>query len=337
MNGQQSLGFQPPGEKEELPLVSVIIPVYNVAPYLREALDSVVRQTYLNLDIIIVDDGSTDGSEAICEEYRSDLRVRVIHQENRGLSNARNRGLDLAEGKYIAFLDSDDAYDPEFAEIMLEAMENADVAVCHYEVHLDTLDKGRRNEPSIKEGCYDRKEALRALATGSIGLSVWNKLYSRKMWNQIRFPDGHNYEDTDTLYKIIDNCGKMCVLNRPLYYHRKRPGSITGTPTKKNLEDRKLAFDHLTAFVEKNIPEVFSVEHLKIVRQMNMGGMIAGYARGIIETAEIRAICEGIEPVDLSFRFRTAAWMIRHCPELLRIIYPVYRPFRLLVWKAFGR
>ncbi len=337
MNVQQNPGFQVPGVKKEFPLVSVIIPVYNVAPYLREALDSVVRQTYRNLDVIIVDDGSTDGSEAICEGYRSDSRVRIIHQENRGLSNARNKGLDLAKGEYIAFLDSDDAYEPEFAERMLEAMENADVAICRYEVHRGMLDKGGRTEPSIKEGCYDRKEALRALMESSINFSVWNKFYRKELWSRIRFPDGHNYEDVDTIYRILDVCDQIRVLNRTLYLHRKRPGSITDTPTEKNLEDRKLAFDHLAAFVEEHIPGVFGEEHLMKVRQMNLGSMMADYAKGRVDTSEIRAACAEIRSAGLSFRFRIAMWMIRCCPWMLRMIYPVYRPFRLLVWKAFGR
>lgn len=337
MNGQQSPGFQAPGVKKEFPLVSVIIPVYNVAPYLREALDSVVRQTYRNLDVIIVDDGSTDGSEAICEEYLSDPRVRVIHQGNRGLSNARNRGLDLAGGEYIAFLDPDDAYDPEFAERMLEAMENADVAICRYEVHRGTLDKGGRTEPLIKEGCYGRKEALRKFVTGSINFSVWNKFYRKEFWNRIRFPDGHNYEDVDTIYQVLDTCSQVRVLNETLYYHRRRPGSITDTFTKMNLEDRKLAFDHLAAFVEEHMPEIFGEEHLRKVRQMNLRSMMADYARGRVDTSEIRAACAEIRPAGLSFRFRTAVWMIRCCPWLLRMIYPVYRPFRLLAWKVFGR
>ena len=107
------------------PLVSVIIPVYNVAPYLREALDSVIHQTYHSLQILIIDDGSTDGSASICDEYLSDPRVIVIHQDNRGLSNARNVGLDLMTGEYTAFLDSDDAYHPTFIENLVDIILNS--------------------------------------------------------------------------------------------------------------------------------------------------------------------------------------------------------------------
>lgn len=115
------------------PLVSVIVPVFNVKPYLNEALDSVINQTYKNLEIILVDDGSTDGSGEICDEYSAhDKRFVVIHQENKGLSCARNTGLDLMKGELVAFIDSDDAYCPEFIRTMVDAMnhEKADVVMC---------------------------------------------------------------------------------------------------------------------------------------------------------------------------------------------------------------
>ena len=131
------------------PLVSVIIPVYNVAPYLREALDSVIGQTYHNLEILIIDDGSTDGSESICDEYKSDARVTVIHQKNGGLSNARNTGLDLAQGEFVCFLDPDDAYDTFFVERLIAPMisDHHDIAVCRFSVYKTT---GRMHDPAKK-------------------------------------------------------------------------------------------------------------------------------------------------------------------------------------------
>ena len=113
-------------------MISVIIPVYNVEPYLRQCVDSVAGQTYRDLQIILVDDGSTDGSGAVCDEYKADPRVTVFHQTHRNVSYARNAGLELVTGEYTAFLDSDDAYDPSFMLTMLEAMlrENADIVVC---------------------------------------------------------------------------------------------------------------------------------------------------------------------------------------------------------------
>lgn len=160
-------------------LVSIIVPVYNVKPFLTESLDSVVHQTYTNLEIIVVDDGSTDGSETICDEYaRIDKRVRVIHQDNHGLSTARNVGINLASGDTIVFLDSDDAFRPDFVKIMLSEMirEEADLVICRYTTHrtLGQLERVGNQKPTIESGLYDRVSALQALADGKINHSVWN-------------------------------------------------------------------------------------------------------------------------------------------------------------------
>ena len=133
-------------KKSNAPLVSVIIPVYNVAPYLEEALESVINQSYNNLEILVIDDGSTDGSEIICEEYAArDKRIRVIHQVNGGLSDARNTGLDLAAGEYIAFLDPDDAYRPDMIAVMLGALlrNQADISICSYSTYRNVLPNTR--------------------------------------------------------------------------------------------------------------------------------------------------------------------------------------------------
>ena len=320
------------------PLVSVIIPVYNVASYLREALDSVIHQTYSNLEILIIDDGSTDGSGEICEEYRSDDRVQVIHQENRGLSAARNRGLDLAAGEYIAFLDSDDAWRLDFIEKMLETIDKADIAVCRFEIHQLRLDSTwKKIEPLAEKGFYEREEALRALADGTINVSVWNKLYRSELWKGIRFPEGRNFEDLDTVFQVFSLCRNICFLDQPLYLHRRRPGSITNTATKKNLEDWRLAYGHLEDFVKSNIPEVFSGEHLKKVRQTRLHGLMVFYVKGDIGAGEIREALDGPDLKDYSFRYKAACWILRFCPGLLRIIYLVYHPFRMLARKVFGR
>ena len=119
------------------PLVSVIIPVFNVKMYLKEALDSVIHQSYSNLEILVIDDGSTDGSGALCDYYKQDPRVRIVHQDNKGLSAARNTGLDIMTGDYISFLDSDDAYHLNYIEEMLNCIvqENADIVVSRYGIY----------------------------------------------------------------------------------------------------------------------------------------------------------------------------------------------------------
>lgn len=191
-------------------LVSVIIPVYNVEAYLRESLNSVINQTYGNLEIIIIEDGSTDNSARICDEYRWDDRVLVIHQKNHGLSAARNVGLDRMKGKYVAFLDPDDVYHPYYIQDMLATLERekADLVICRYKIykngdHISLANAKVKMEPSARPGKYNRCDALRSLIDGEINVSVWNKLYDRKLWNNIRFPAGQNYEDIVASYLVL--------------------------------------------------------------------------------------------------------------------------------------
>ena len=152
-------------------LVSVIMPVYNVEAYLSEALDSVINQSYDNLEIIVVDDGSTDGSGKICDEYaEKDERIRLIHQKNSGVSSTRNAALDAATGDFVIFIDSDDAYDPDYVTTMLDAMieNDADMVICRFTVHTTTGVMKRTGteelHPPIGKGLYSRVEAMQAFA-----------------------------------------------------------------------------------------------------------------------------------------------------------------------------
>ena len=251
-------------------LVSVIIPVFNVRPYLAEALDSVLRQTYEHLEILLIDDGSADGSGEMCDEYaRRDGRIRVIHQANRGLSGARNAGLNAMTGDAVVFLDPDDALRPDYVQKMAEAMvrEGAELVLCKYEEHRTDGRMERtgreRAKPLIGEGLYDREEALRALVDERLNKSVWNKLYSRRLWENIRYPDGHVYEDIATTFRILDLCRTVYVLDEPLYLHRIRPGSITGSHLPEKSRDWLLAWSQFDAFIETHTPEIFTPKQLK--------------------------------------------------------------------------
>ena len=333
-------------------LISIIVPVYNVRAYLAEALDSVLLQSYRNLEIIVIDDGSTDGSGEICDEYAArDARIVVVHQENRGLSGARNVGLDRMTGEALAFLDPDDAYQTTYVEEMLSAMvrEDADLIISQYTVH-STVGRlagqgNKRPEPSLEQGSYDRIGALQALAENRINCSVWNKLYRRELWQEIRFPEGHVYEDVDVTYKILNQCRTVFVLNRPVYLHRKRPGSITDTPTASNLSDRNLAFSHYAQFIDENTPEIFTVEQQKRVHNMQLNSALSTYirfsGRAGIDSEAMRkdAVVLGRElgKDGMQLRTRVAYEMLCSCPWLLKAAYPVYRPVRLLIHRVLGR
>lgn len=337
-------------------LVSVIIPVFNVRSYLVEALDSVLQQTYENLEIIIIDDGSTDGSGEICDEYAAkDTRVLVIHQENRGLSAARNAGLDKMSGEKVVFLDSDDAYHPDYVQMMMDAMirEQTDLVICRYTVHYTTermkIGDNKITGPSLAPGMYDRAGALRAFVDAGNDSSVWNRLYSRNLWKDIRFPNGNVCEDLDTTYRIIDLCRTVYVVDQPLYLYRKRPGSISHTASWKTVNDFILAYSHFTSFVEANTPEIFTTEQLRKSRQRCLSGLLIFYFRwfgkikneGAPFDEDLRkTIIEkeketGIDACNL--RKKVAYWMICVCPTLLRMIYPLYRPARFFLWRVAGR
>ena len=257
------------------PLVSVIVPVYNVKPYLAETLESVVCQSYPNLEIIIIDDGSTDGSGAICDEFAAkDDRVKVTHhQKNKGVSAARNAGLDASGGEYIACLDSDDAFCEHAIETMLSAMlrEDADLVAGRYtsqrtDGRLKAVDSHVRH-PASSAGLYDHDGAIRALADGIIQSILFNKLYRHRLWDDIRFPEGQTYEDTYTFCHIIDRCEHVYILDEVVYKHRFRKGSITDTITCKKLNDWYLARYHYYDFFSRFAPSVISDEQLMNIRR----------------------------------------------------------------------
>ncbi len=336
-------------------LVSVIIPVYNVRPFLEEALDSVLNQSYANLEILVIDDGSTDGSGETCDAYaKRDGRVRVIHQENRGLSAARNAGLDAMTGDVVAFLDSDDAFDPDFVEEMLSAMirESADVVVCRFTMHQTagrlSCKGNERPHPSIAPGRYDRTEAIRSQVKGAINISVWNKLFRRALWNGIRFPEGHVFEDIEVTLQILEQCDSVFMIDRPLYKYRQRSGSIMNNYTMPAvIDDWITARTHFISFVEARTPGLFSGDDLAAARTIMINGMTTHYIRYCRE-AKRDAYAEGLRQriiaqartvgvVRLGFSTRIGHCMLCACPRLLQLVYPVYRAIRMCIYRIIGR
>ena len=217
--------------------VSVIVPIYKVEPYLRRAVDSILHQTYHNLEIILVDDGSPDQCGKICDDYaKEDNRISVIHKENGGLSDARNAGLDAAGGEYIVFVDSDDFIAEDYIETLMQCLKkyDADVAMCSYAVtdsvgYDDSIFKAAQDD--TVEVC-DRRELLNNLydanhKDATYFIVSWNKIYKASLWKDVRFPKGRIHEDEATTYKIYDRAEKGVYLHRPLYGYFTAPSSIT--------------------------------------------------------------------------------------------------------------
>lgn len=214
------------------PLISVIVPIYQVQAYLDSCVDSIVRQTYENLEIILVDDGSPDGCPAICDAWTlRDSRIRVIHKDNGGLSDARNAGMATASGEYICFIDSDDRLDAQFLETLYAAMirMNADIAECGIS-YVDESGRILRQRGAGRETRLERVEALRCLIMESgVFPPVWNKLYRRSLVADIPFEVGKYNEDEFWTYRAFDRIEAMAVVPDPLYLYLQRGTSIIGT------------------------------------------------------------------------------------------------------------
>lgn len=332
--------------KEDV-LVSIIIPVYNVRPYLTEALDSAINQTYNNIEIIIIDDGSTDGSEIVCDEYKKqDKRIQIIHQENKGLSAARNIGLRMATGEYVVFMDSDDAYSLDFVSIMVNAIisNNSDLVICRCSIHRTNNKMTQSNsnsiEPRINCGEYNCIETLHEYINGSINAGVWNKIYKKNLWNNIEFPVGRFYEDQDTMFRIISLCDRVCVIDQPLYFYRKRSDSITATITHKNIDDCIIAYTNLENYIKVGIPEYFTEKELLLRRNFLLTRLICNYIstfsiiNNYFDKSSIKYLRKRIiqlvgkkEKKILSHRMKLFFYLIKFCPHCV-----TYGAFRTILY-----
>lgn len=239
-------------------LISVIVPVYNVSPYLKECVDSIRKQTYENLQILLVDDGSTDDSGRIADQYeKKDERIRVIHRENGGLSAARNTGLASAKGTYVSFIDSDDVISCYFIETLYTmAKENqVSIAQCGFQYFYDTV-PAEANRQKSDSRIYDRirmQEQLYRHKTGTEAVVVWNKLYHKKIVYDLKFPEGLNHEDEGTTYRLFDRTKRIAVCRAPLYYYRKRQGSIVNSKNQKNAYDvKRLMWERIKYYEAKD-------------------------------------------------------------------------------------
>lgn len=237
--------------------ISVIVPIYKVEDYLHRCVDSIINQTYTNLEIILVDDGSPDNCPMICDEYaEKDSRIRVVHKKNGGLSDARNAGLAIATGEYIMFIDSDDFVDIEMMESMMKNMvdNNVDMVVCNIKYVYEDREVVKYNQ---SDRILDRYEAMEEyLKDGIVQAVAWNKLYKKSLINDMRYKVGKTNEDEFFTYKVVDKTNKIYYNSKPFYNYIQRDSSIMGKYSIKRLDGVEASYERLN-FIKEKYPALY--------------------------------------------------------------------------------
>lgn len=243
-------------------LISVIVPVYNVEKYLARCIESILTQTYSNFELLLIDDGSTDGSLKICEKYRDqDIRVSCFHKKNGGLSSARNYGLDRMNGSYVTFVDSDDYTGPDYLKILFEMMENGTSEVTIIGVEDFYKDQAPANTPyeDIRTVIKGENIFREMVMFDKFTWSACGKLYKRELFEQRRFPVGALYEDLQMIPYLLCSCNAVsCSSVKQYYYYINRAGSITRSISKTSIRMWEKGMDELLAYAQKNQPQDFT-------------------------------------------------------------------------------
>lgn len=252
-------------------LISVIVPIYNMEKYLKKCVDSILNQTYSNLEIILVDDGSTDSSTKICDEYiKVDSRIKVFHKENGGLSDAKNFGLSKANGKYVAFVDSDDWIETNMYEDMYYKLKETESNIVICGRFIDYEDGKREEWYNKNEITMNREQSLIYLNSFyNFDMSSCDKLYEKSLFDNIKFPYGKKCEDAYTTYLLFDKSDKITYIPKCFYHYFQRSGSISRNEkinmdyiyaAEKQLEFFTKEYSHLIYIAETNY--VFSVKSI---------------------------------------------------------------------------
>ena len=246
--------------------ISVIVPVYNVEQYLERCVYSIINQTYKNLEIILVNDGSTDNSGQLCDELaKKDDRIRVIHKKNGGLSDARNVGIDEAESELIGFIDSDDYIDEDMYELLINNMKNAnaDLSMCgHFDVY-NNVPEAQVNDKKTWE--LSSKDAIKMVMEAKIlSVTAVNKLYKKSLFSDLKFEVGKIAEDAFIMIKLLDKCNVVVATNEKKYYYVHRENSITTQKFSTKFLNVIEAYEQNRKIILEKYPELQDVAQMRI-------------------------------------------------------------------------
>lgn len=223
-----------------MPLISVIVPIYKVEKYIDRCVESILAQSFTDFELILVDDGSPDNCPQICDEYaKKDSRIKVVHKQNGGLSDARNAGIDVAKGEWLAFIDSDDyVHEDYLGSLYNAAAENgADLAICDFvRVNDDenVIEKDHSFDGLVTE---DKNTLFEYMYSNWRIRPAWNKLYKKEIFSELRFAFGKIHEDEFAIHHVLYNCRKAVIIKDGLYYYRIRQNSIMTTESPKSILD----------------------------------------------------------------------------------------------------
>lgn len=257
-------------------LISVIVPVYNVEQYLEKCVNSITNQTYRNLEIILVDDGSTDNSGKICDHLaKNDSRIKVIHKKNGGVAEARNFGIDVATGENISFIDSDDYINSKYFEILYKAMvaNNAEIVICDY----IKFEEDKEIKTSINENCKIVSHDKYSIFSDYYNMGhkhekiavPWGKVYKTKLFKNIRYPVGAKAEDELTQYKIFDKSQKTIEIKEKLYYYLRRNASLSSDwYTKPRIYMVNAFYEELNYFINKKDEKIELMVVNRLLREL---------------------------------------------------------------------
>ncbi len=306
-------------------LITIVVPVYNVEPYLYQSLDSITNQTYRNLDIILIDDGSTDNSGHICENCaKHDKRIRVFHKPNGGLSSARNLGINEANGKYICFIDSDDYIAPTYVSFLYDLIIrfNADISICPL-YHLQN-DRSKCRKYGNAQKKLNRSDTFKLLFADSkfVGLYACNKMYRTKLFETIRYPEKQYYEDSGTTYRLINLCSIIAYGDTPQYYYRiNRPGAITSSSATdiEKYRDKLMFMDHMNEFIRANYINAYDAYISKYLYDL-VG--ILSVSMNYPDSALYKDVCKRMQNSKTDFLHNRELSVSTRCAGILYIISP---------------
>lgn len=282
-------------------LISIIVPVYNVEEYLKQCLDSILGQTYRNWELILVNDGSTDSSGLICQEYaEKDARFRYFEKENGGQSEARNYGIEQAQGEYLTFVDSDDWVTETYIEELYSKLRhyNADISITNYFIFQESNATFYKHVFEPWEKDYDSKYLLEhyfEIQEGDFFLStVWGKLYKKSLFEWLRFPKGMTSEDAALVYKIYDLAEKIVYFHKDSYCYRQREGSTSKCVTVSSIEDSiKLSLERIVLLSLKGYDVSCYLQHFQELLSLNEYNMRVAW--NLLDTETYRRIKENLQ------------------------------------------